>query len=327
MGIWGNAWVKGTGIHTRQYARAFCFAQGSKTVVLVVAEIYALNYYVRYRLLETFNQTSSRDYSFANVHLLATMTHWAPSCHTAEYMNGLGPPFSEECVKPLVLGLHRSVMNACATRTLVRLFFSTADVYYSTMNRDVLQYNYNPHLERFMYATNYDYQMMQLRIENRRRRIMGMINFVPVRANALPYHNTLVSSDSLGLASMKLESRYNPGKAPGQARYLMAFAPTNIGDSTPHTEGGICNRDANVCFKFDDCSTYSFRQHGCYSVTVPPRYHFKKAEAVADNLLAAVNVSHQRVLNVNVKIVWLVGRGGGSFLIICTSRATPYLKV
>lgn len=77
--------------------------------------------------------------------------------------------------------------------------------------------------------------------------LIGLINWYAVHPTSMNNTNKLVSSDNVGYASLLLEKELNPGSLIGKGKIVAAFASTNLGDSSPNTNGPKCEFSAMPC--------------------------------------------------------------------------------
>lgn len=70
---------------------------------------------------------------------------------------------------------------------------------------------------------------------------LGVLNWFAVHGTSMNNTNTLTSGDNKGYASYMLERTINgPTVTTGKGSFVAAFASTNLGDTSPNTNGAKC---------------------------------------------------------------------------------------
>lgn len=78
-------------------------------------------------------------------------------------------------------------------------------------------------------------------------RPIGVLNWYSVHATSMNNRNKLLSSDNIGYASILLEKELDAGSLIGHGKVVAAFASTNLGDSSPNTNGAHCTKTGRAC--------------------------------------------------------------------------------
>lgn len=89
--------------------------------------------------------------------------------------------------------------------------------------------------------------LTQIRFIGADNRPIGVLNWYSVHATSMNNKNKLVSSDNVGYASILLEKALDSGSLIGHGKVVAAFASTNLGDSSPNTNGAHCTVTGQKC--------------------------------------------------------------------------------
>lgn len=223
------------GILSRQFARAFVFADGSERIVYVVADIGMFFQATVEAILEALDQRFNGSYTARNVVLTATHTHCGPGGHGHHLLYNV-----------TTKGFHRRTFNRVVEGVVEAISLAHDDVAPSTaiLNRGTLNdasanraqdaFDLNPEADRAFFPGSVDNLTTLLRVE-REGKLVGAINWFAVHNTSMTNRNRLISSDNKGLAALLWE---NQGAAPRtpSAELVTAFAQTNAGDISPNLD-------------------------------------------------------------------------------------------
>ena len=98
--------------------------------------------------------------------------------------------------------------------------------------------------------------------------IFRLLNWFPVHGTSLYNNNTLISGDNKGLAALMLEKDIG-------GSFVAGFSQANVGDTSPNTEGAIC-QDTGLPCKYED-STCGGRNQQC--IGRGPAFRISDAES------------------------------------------------
>ncbi|XP_041984570.1 neutral ceramidase-like [Aricia agestis] len=254
----------GSGIHLRQFSRAFIFKKGDKRVVIVTAEVQSIGIAVRRQVVKNLQELYGDIYNLRNVILMGTHTHSTPGGYLVDFILDvtiLG--FSRETYDAYVDGITRSIIRAHENMVPARLFFGKTRVWNAHINRSPYSYEYNPQEERDRYDTNVDNDLTQVRIVKSDGSLHGVMNWFAVHTTSMNMTNTLISSDNLGYAALKMESVLNPNSLVGKPDIVAGFFSANLGDVSPNLRGARCEFSGNEC---DNQFLLCERGERCYSL-------------------------------------------------------------
>ena len=224
---------KSSGIHNRQYARAYIVAQpnGGPSVVFVNVDAGALFQSVNQAVIERLRQRFGERYTEQNVVLSATHTHGAAGgqSHYALY-NVTIFGFIKENFEAQVNGIVAAIVEAHANLQPGHVLVNRGELSNASINRSQAAYDNNPAAERARYGSSIDPEMLVLRLRQGNRDA-GMISWFAVHPVSMSKSNTLLTSDNKGRAEWRFEEL---AKAQGNPDFIASFAQSNHADTTPN---------------------------------------------------------------------------------------------
>jgi neutral ceramidase len=228
---YGMRFQRSTGIHLRQRARAFVFADCAtdERLVYVVADIGMFFRNVREAVLARLDPTL---YDAENVVLTATHTHAGVggySCYRMYNMTQNG--FRPHTFNAIVDGVVEAIHKATADLAPARLSVARGELHDASVNRSPQSFANNPDVDRAVFPGAIDPATTLLRIE-RDGQLVGAINWFATHGTSMSNRNMLISGDNKGYAAYHWERR-----APG---LITAFAQTNAGDMSPNYPDATC---------------------------------------------------------------------------------------
>ncbi len=237
---YGKADQKSAGIHLRQRARAFVFADADDPapppVLIVVAELPLVFDSVRQEVLRRLAAIFGDRFTDANMMITCTHTHCGPggySHHTLYNVTTGG--FHPKTFGAIVDGIIESIEAAVADLAPARLALATGELGDASVNRSQSSFELNPESDRAFFPDAIDPQTTLLTIERDGRRV-GAINWFATHGTSMTNKNRLISSDNKGYAAYAWE-RLAAGVdylAPEPDDFIGAFAQTNAGDMSPN---------------------------------------------------------------------------------------------
>ncbi len=240
MGMMGYAVLgqKTTGIHTRQWARAFVIESpcNAKRLVFVSSDTGMVFQAVKQKVLQKLRGSYGDLYDDDNVILSATHTHSGPGgfSHYALYnFTILGHDL--QTFNAVVDGIYNAIVRAHNDVQPGRIKINAGDLIDASFNRSANAYARNPAAERARYAYDTDKQMTLLRFESTSGGQLGMLNWFAVHPTNVGNTNTLISTDNKGVASYWFER--DKSASYGAGSFVAAFAQANEGDVSPNLWG------------------------------------------------------------------------------------------
>ncbi|KAF2898133.1 hypothetical protein ILUMI_08042, partial [Ignelater luminosus] len=208
---------KGSGLHLRQFARAFIIEDGTNCIAFVSIDAAMVGHGLRKQVLEKLNKRYNNTFNEQNFILSATHTHSAPGgfmMHTLFDFTTFG--FVKETFTALASGIVKAVSRAYKSMQDARIFLNSGEVLDANINRSPAAYLLNPASERSRYKYNVDKEMTQLKFVTPRNKLIGAIHWFPIHPTSMNNTNTFVSSDNVGYASILLEQHFNKGELIGK---------------------------------------------------------------------------------------------------------------
>ena len=237
---YGETSQKGSGVHTRQYARAFIAvdrASGQRNLIVVLDALTGWQS-LRDELVKRIRAEYGSEYSESNIMITATHTHATPGgiTHQSLYnITTLG--FHQDTFNAQVEGTMKAVRQATKDLAPGNLTVSTSKLTGVGVNRSREAYNRDSQELRSKLPNGTDPTNMTLRLE-RNGKTRAVLNWYALHPTSLTSKNTLISSDNKGYAEYLLENqdhgidRNVPGSGDG---FVAAFANANAGDVSPNT--------------------------------------------------------------------------------------------
>ncbi|XP_054266044.1 neutral ceramidase isoform X2 [Macrosteles quadrilineatus] len=258
---YGKMGQKGTGIHLRQFSRAFVIEEGGRRLVLASVECGMIGHGLRMEVLQRLGKRYGSLYTEENVMLSGTHTHSAPGGFLMNMLFDLTTlGFVYETFNALASGIVLSIVRAHDNLADGRISVNHGELLEASINRSPTAYQQNPQNERARYTHDVDKTMVQLRFERPNNKVVGAFTWFAVHPTSMNNTNTLVSSDNLGVAALLLEQTVNQGFLPGKGPFVGAFVSSNLGDVSPNLAGprcigsGLpCDLHTSSCGEKDEC--------------------------------------------------------------------------
>lgn len=237
---YGESSQKGSGVHTRQYARAFIAvdrASGKRNLIVVLDSLTGWQS-LRDELVKRIRAEFGSAYDESNIMITATHTHATPGGITHQSLYNI-----------TTLGFHQDTFNAQVDGSLKAIRQATKDLAPGNLtissskltgvgaNRSREAFNLDSPQLRSKLPGGTDPTNMTLRLE-RNGKTRAVLNWYAIHPTSLTSKNTLISSDNKGYAEYLLETqdhgvdRNVPGSGDG---FVAAFANANAGDVSPNT--------------------------------------------------------------------------------------------
>ncbi|CUS15350.1 unnamed protein product [Tuber aestivum] len=258
IGMMGYASLdqKGTGLRQRLFSRAFIVGdinQPNNNFVYVIADLQSGDTAIRNGVLEKLRALYGDLYTQSNVAIVGTHSHSGPGA----WLNYLLPQittlgFDSQSYTAIVEGIVRSIERAHGSLTPGYLSLGKGLIQDANVNRSPYAYEANPESERASYegiGGQVDKEMTVLSFEDESGKPMGLVvilllNWFPVHGTSLYNNNTLISGDNKGLAALMLEKDFG-------GSFVAGFSQANVGDTSPNTEGPIC-QDTGLPCRYED---------------------------------------------------------------------------
>jgi neutral ceramidase len=232
---YGKADQRTAGIHLRLRSRAFVFADDTKRIVLVVAELPLPMQSVTDEVLARLQQRFGGRYTAQNTLITTTHTHSGPGGYCGHLLYNLTTSgFRATTFEAIVAGIVESVELADADLAPAEVALSNDQLRKASTNRSPSAFARNPVSDRSVFPGGIDPQTTLLRID-REGRPVGAVNFFATHGTSMTNRNTLISSDNKGYAAYHWERLVEGSDyLGGQLGFIAAFAQTNPGDMSPN---------------------------------------------------------------------------------------------
>ncbi|WP_369381338.1 neutral/alkaline non-lysosomal ceramidase N-terminal domain-containing protein [Streptomyces sp. cg36] len=230
---YGKADQRTEGIHTRQRARAFAFADpAGRRALLVVCELPLMADSVVREVLRRLPE----GYDAANVMLTATHTHCGPGgyFHHGLY-NGTTGGFREATFRAITDGITEAARAAIDDLAPTVLRLARGELHDASANRSRRAFDRNPAADRAHFPDAVDPLTTLLTLE-RDGTLVGAVNWFATHNTSMTNRNRLISADNKGYAAYHWErlvagADYLADSPPG---LVTAFAQTNAADMSPN---------------------------------------------------------------------------------------------
>ena len=228
------------GLHLRQRARAFVFADSSSSprFLHVTAEIGLVFQSIQQEVLRRLAAEFGGTYHEGNVVITATHTHVAPggtSGHPMVDLSMLG--FRPVTFEANCAGIVDAVRMAHHDLAPSEVGVTTGTLHDAGRNRSRGSFDRDTADERAHFPEGIDPRSQSLQI-TRGGQLVGVLNWFAVHATSMTSHSLLASSDNKGYAAWHWEREvagqdYLSGGTPA---LITAFAQTNPGDVSPNLD-------------------------------------------------------------------------------------------
>lgn len=253
----GMGWESPTqvlsGIHLRQFARAFAFESpcNGKRVLFVSTDTGMVFGAMRLGVLDAIadDPELAAHYGPDNLMLSATHTHNGPAGYSHyEAFNLLHFGFDrlvlETIVDGIVAAIRAAHANLEAHPETAPVGLAVGELLNTNINRSLTAFENNPEAERKRFVdargepVTVNKRVVQLNLVRERGGAVGMINWFGVHPTVMGPETTLVSSDNKGYASLGFErimaTEYGADAADGADNFVAAFAQADAGDASPN---------------------------------------------------------------------------------------------
>lgn len=239
-----------TGLHTRQYTRAFAIESpcNGRRITFLSADIGLMWPGLRAGVLDAIaaDPELSRFYTGDNVMLSATHTHQGPAGYSHDdggnfFHFGYDDLVYRTIVDGMVAAIRLAHANLEARQQTAPIQLAVGELLNTNINRSLPAFVLNSEPERREFLDDrdepveVDKRFVQLNLV-REGSAVGVINWFGVHGTVLGPELNLVSSDNKGYASLGFErimhTRYDA--VPGADDFVAAFAQTDEGDSSPN---------------------------------------------------------------------------------------------
>lgn len=133
-----------------------------------------------------------------------------------------------------------------------KIFYDSAILREAHINRSPYSYSLNPAEERARYDSDQDDEFAMLLFDQGEEK-RALLSFYPVHGTSLYENNTLSSGDNKGLAAVMVETAMEPQLMPGHTTFIAGFSQSNVGDTTPNTQGAFCDTGEPCDYKHSTC--------------------------------------------------------------------------
>lgn len=257
----GMGWESPTqvfsGLHTRQYARAFSIESpcNNKRILFISVDIAMVTGAIRQTILSEISADSllSKIYNSENIMISATHTHQGPGGYSHhEALNVFHLGFDSDVLNVITDGIMKAIKiahsNIEAHPDTAPISLAVSELLNTNINRSLPAFEKNSLEERKEVVdingnpVDNNKKFLQLNLVRNNASAVGVINWFAVHGTVLGNDLTLVSSDNKGFASQGFEkimgTHYGPN---GQLNidgtednFVAAFAQTDEGDASPN---------------------------------------------------------------------------------------------
>ena len=226
------------GIHMRLWSRAYAIQQckGGKVLIFASVDIGQMFQSVHQGVLKKLKNKYGNAYNFQNVILSATHTHSGPGGYSHRALYNLSTKgYIAQNYNAIVNGtfesIDRAITNMKNDRTGHSLYYARRELTNASFNRSSKAYMQNGD-KPFGTGKNQknDPSSRTLTfVRDSDKKVVGLINWFAVHPTNIGNTNRIITGDSKGYASWKMETR-NPGM-------VAAFAQASVGDMSPNFWG------------------------------------------------------------------------------------------
>lgn len=275
-----------TGLHIRQRSRAFvvgtCSLKGNfmsiksnmadsdpndgqtDRWVFINSDICMGDTALRRAIVDQLRERYPDIYGERNIAFSGTHSHAGPG----GYINALIPTVTtygiiQETFNAIVDGTVMAVVRAhddfLARRETTNAGVASPKMYFDNdilreahINRSPYSYSLNPAEERARYDSDQDDEFAMILFDQDEEK-KALLSFYPVHGTSLYENNTLSSGDNKGLAAVMVETLLDPSSMPGHTKFIAGFSQSNVGDTTPNTQGAFCDSGEPCDYKHSTC--------------------------------------------------------------------------
>lgn len=225
-----------SGLHQRQFARAFVFAAGSgEPLVHVTADMGLMFQSIQQEVLRRLAARFGGRYHEGNVLIGASHTHVAPggtSGHLMVDLTTMG--FRPVTFEATVAGIVAAICRADADLAPGAIALTRGEVADAGVNRSAAAFARNPAAERALFPRGVNTESTTLHLL-RGGAPVGFINWYGIHPTTFGPEHTLISGDSKGYAAWLTEHAAGVDhRDPAAAPFVAAFAMSTPGDVSPN---------------------------------------------------------------------------------------------
>lgn len=237
------------GIHFRQWARAFIFADAQKKsrVVFVNIDACMTTQAMKIQVVKRLKAKYGDLYTDDNVLISGTHTHSGPAGYFQYVLfEVMSIGFVNQSLEVTVNGIMEAIRIAHENMKGGSLYTNDGELLDANINRSPTAYKLNPDAGDYTYDV--DKGMKVLKMVGTDGSDIGMLDWFAVHGTSMNNTNQLISGDNKGHASFLMEKFMNKeGDLPGQGEFVAAFAQSNEGDVSPNTKGPHCLDTGKPC--------------------------------------------------------------------------------
>lgn len=225
-----------SGLHQRQFARAFVFDDGNGgRVAHVTVDMGLMFQAIHLEVIRRLQARFGNRYHDGNVLIAATHTHVAPggsSGHLLVDITTFG--FRPVTFEAYVAGIVSAVERADADVQPSTVSLTRGQVHDVGVNRSKAAFDRNPEEDKAVNPDGVDRESATLHVL-RDGRSVGFINWYGIHPTTFGPEHTLISGDNKGYAAWLAEHRAGVDHCdPASAPFVAAFATSTPGDVTPN---------------------------------------------------------------------------------------------
>lgn len=228
-----------SGIHSRQWARAFAMADaGGRRTVFVNTDLGMIMQGVQQEVMRRLGSRFGSRYTDSNVVLSATHTHAGPGGHSHHLLYNLTIlGHKKKTYEAIVSGIVEAVAAADADLAPGKVKIATGELHGANVNRSRDAFDRNPAADKARFPGAVDPSMTVLRFEQGGVPV-GMLSWFATHATSMTPENTLISPDNKGYAQYRVEHDLKGVDWSERGEFVAAFAQSNAGDMSPNLRDG-----------------------------------------------------------------------------------------
>ncbi|MCX5043123.1 neutral/alkaline ceramidase [Aldersonia sp. NBC_00410] len=230
-----------SGLHLRQYARAFVLADATSgvRVVHVTVDVGLMFQSVFEEVVRRLQLRYGNLYHRGNVLLGATHTHAGPGGQSGHAMVDITTfGFRPATFEAEVTGIVEAIVAAHDDVSPAQVLVSRGVVEFGGGNRSPLAFARNPAADKAQFPGGVDPTTRNLTIVKAGSKV-GNINWFSTHGTSMPGDNRLISSDNKGYAALAAETEVHPGRMADGKPFVAAFAQATPGDISPNLTDGV----------------------------------------------------------------------------------------
>ncbi|KAI2617818.1 Neutral/alkaline nonlysosomal ceramidase [Hypoxylon sp. NC1633] len=260
----------GTGLRQRIYSRAFIIGDVNNPTdrfVYLVLDAQSGDTGVRFGVLDGLAALGDEYavYGSGNIALTGTHAHSGPGAwfnYLLPQVTSLG--FDKQSYQAIVDGAVLSIKRAHESLTEGYLDFGAVNITDGNLSRSLYAYLANPVEERAQYTDETDKEMTVLKFQRASDgKNIGILTWYPVHGTSIYQNSTHVAGDNKGVAEIMFEKAME-GEESAAEGFVAGFSQSNVGDTTPNTEGAWCDDGSGQMCSLENSTCADGKSQACH---------------------------------------------------------------